>query len=147
MSIQNLVEKVKLKLNLIEYDGDVTIPDDIIEKHLETAKTLIDSVFDVSSEPDLLYLYEECVTEFAKYLTMVSWAANAIDVERTPNTWTTILKTELRILKALLLQLLGDELTVNQILGEATSDFIKQVSIPLVASSYNMLTRNLLDFL
>jgi len=142
-SIDNLIEKVKLKLNFVDYDGSTTIPDDVVRKHLETAKTLIDSVFDVDQLQDdkTIYLYEECLTEYAKYLIMVSWASNAVDLERTPNIWKEILANERRILKSLLLRLIGDPILVDQILGE--EDFLMKLklSIPKVTNSYNLLTR------
>ena len=142
-SIDNLIEKVKLKLNFIDYDGSTTIPDDVVRKHLETAKILIDSVFDIDKLRDdkIFYLYEECLTEYAKYLIMVSWASNAVDLERTPNIWKEILANERRILKSLLLRLIGDPILVDQILGE--EDFLMKLklSIPKVTNSYNLLTR------
>ena len=133
----SLVEMVKLKLNLVEYDGDITIPSEVVEKHLETAKTLIDSV---CQNVDNKALYDECLTEYAKYTLMVSWAANAIDVEKTPGTWSTILKNELKILRTLLLQLIGDEYTVNQLLGEEQG-VNYEFSIPCVTHSRNMIRR------
>lgn len=133
----SLVEKVKLKLNFVDYDGDITIPDQVVEKHLETAKALIDSV---CTEVENVVLYEECLTEYAKYTLMVSWAANAIDIEKTPGTWATILKNELRILRTLLLQLIGDEYTVNQLLGEEQTT-IQEFSVPRVTYSYNMINK------
>lgn len=148
-SIDQLIEKVKLKLNFIDYEGDISIPDDVIRKHLETAKTLIDSVFDPDSNSNsnnikssiTQYLYEECITEYAKYLTMVSWAANAIDIEKTPGTWSTVLQNELRVLRSLLLQLIGDEAIVNQLLGEEQKGVEERIAIPKVVNSHNLLTR------
>jgi len=147
VDIDKLIEKTKLKLNFVEYDGDVTLPDDVVRKHLETAKTLIDSVFDTDrlqkdeNNKIILYLYEECITEYAKYLIMVSWASNAIDIERTPSIWKDILMNERKILKSLLLRLIGDPIAVDQLLGE--EDFLMKLklSIPKVTNSYNLLTR------
>lgn len=142
MSLDGLTEKVKLKLHFVDYDGDITIPDDVVKKHLETAKTLIDSVYDVknANSPVILYLYEECVTEYAKYLIMISWAANAIDIEKTPGIWSTILDNERKILRSLLMRLIGDEDIVNQLLGE-DQVVDQEITIPMVASSFNMLIR------
>lgn len=146
-SFDKCIEKVKLKLNTLDYDGDISIPDDVVRKHLETAKTLIDSVFRVEfvehdDAEHVYFLYEECVTEYAKYLLMVSWVANAIDVEKTPGTWATVLKNERLILRALLLQLLNNESLVDWLLGEvSTSDLLDKMSIPQVTGSFNMLLR------
>jgi len=143
------IEKVKLKLNFVDYDGDITIPDEVIRKHLETAKTLIDSVFDPDSDsndiktPIIQQLYEECVTEYAKYLTMVSWAANAIDIEKTPGTWSTILDNERKILKSLLLRLIGDEELVDELLGDIKQEQDDDnITFPMALTSFNLLMRH-----
>jgi hypothetical protein len=141
MSIDEWVEIVKWKLNFMDYDDSITIPVDIVKQHLNTAKTLIDSVFDANQIQDdtQFALYRECVTEYAKYLVMVSWAANAIDAERTPSTWNTILKNELKILRSLLLRLIGDEIAVDQLLGD--EDRFGFMSFSIVTNSYNLLAR------
>ena len=137
-SINVLVEKVKLKLNFVDYDGDVTIPDEVVKKHLETAKTIIDNVYTVNDTTNYM-LYEECITEFTKYLVMISWIANAIDTERTPGTWATVLKNERFILKSLLLQLLHDDYIVNQLLCEE-GNVQFDISLPVASNSHGLLT-------
>jgi hypothetical protein len=135
------VDIVKLKLNFIDYDDNITISDDIVKQHLNTAKTLIDSVFDtLQITTELQFsLYKECVTEFAKYLVMVSWAANALDIEKTPSTWRVILENELNILKSLLLRLIGDELAVAQLLGD--DDKFDSLAFTTITNSSNMLAK------
>jgi len=70
---------------------------------------------------------------------MVSWAANALDIEKTPSTWRVILENELNILKSLLLRLIGDELAVAQLLGD--DDKFDSLAFTTITNSSNMLAK------